>query len=124
MAWEIFDSEPLSAAVGSFMMTLMGLFYRRELDSTVVGRSNDRLVDGLPEAGQQRPGDGGGGMKEHGQRTTRAICSSGAIRWMTMAGRNTGSRRGRPACRRKCHASDGRRWNVVRGPQGGTRDKN
>jgi hypothetical protein len=82
-------------------MTLMGLLYRRELDSTLVGRSNEVFVDGLPEAGQQRPGDGGmeesGGMKEHGQRTTRAICAGGAIRWMTMAGRNTGSRRGRPA---------------------------
>jgi hypothetical protein len=67
MAWKIFDSEPLSAVVGLFMMTLMGLLYRRELDSTLVGRSNDVFVDGLPEAGQQRPGDGGkeesGGMK-------------------------------------------------------------
>jgi hypothetical protein len=41
------------------MMTLMGVLYRRELHSALVGLSNDRFMDGLPDAGRQRPENGG-----------------------------------------------------------------
>jgi hypothetical protein len=80
------------------MMEVMALLYRAELDSILVSLSNQKFTDGLPEAAEQPRGDGAlevsGGMKEHGQKTSRVITAGDAIRRMTFAGMKARSRNG------------------------------